>query len=247
MQRTIKIGALGAALAIGGMLAFSGQAMADSVTMTYDGMSPSTAVRIQTKVTGSSQTINTTTGLFTFSNVSGPIDTYDDAKVVSFCIDLADGISGAGPYTWEVQSLAGSPNPTAGPMEAQKANDLARLLGGAITSGVLNDARNLAASEKYALQLAVWEVVSETDNAAGYDVRTGDTKFTNVSHSILNQANVYLGEIATATAMTGLVGLTSGTTQDYVAQVVPIPAAAWLFGSALFGMAGVGYRRGRRV
>ncbi|WP_295885468.1 hypothetical protein [uncultured Thiohalocapsa sp.] len=29
-------------------------------------------------------------------------------------------------------------------------------------------------------------------------------------------------------------------------RVVSIPAAAWLFGSALIGMAGVGYRRSRR-
>ena len=29
-------------------------------------------------------------------------------------------------------------------------------------------------------------------------------------------------------------------------SVVPIPAAAWLFGSALLGMAGMGYRRSRR-
>jgi hypothetical protein len=29
--------------------------------------------------------------------------------------------------------------------------------------------------------------------------------------------------------------------------VVPIPAAAWLFGSALFGMAGIGYRRGQKA
>ncbi|NBC47721.1 MAG: hypothetical protein GVY22_06995 [Gammaproteobacteria bacterium] len=38
---------------------------------------------------------------------------------------------------------------------------------------------------------------------------------------------------------------------DYVgyvrASVVPIPAAAWLFGSALVGMAGIGYRRSRRT
>lgn len=30
-------------------------------------------------------------------------------------------------------------------------------------------------------------------------------------------------------------------------SVVPIPAAAWLFGSALFGMAGIGYRRGQKA
>jgi hypothetical protein len=33
--------------------------------------------------------------------------------------------------------------------------------------------------------------------------------------------------------------------KDLAVQVVPIPAAAWLFGSALVGMAGIGYRRSR--
>jgi len=34
------------------------------------------------------------------------------------------------------------------------------------------------------------------------------------------------------------------TKQWKISGVVPIPAAAWLFGSALLGMAGIGYRRG---
>lgn len=44
-------------------------------------------------------------------------------------------------------------------------------------------------------------------------------------------------------------GLDDGNADAAVAgmTVVPIPAAAWLFGSALAGMAGIGYRRSRKA
>jgi hypothetical protein len=41
--------------------------------------------------------------------------------------------------------------------------------------------------------------------------------------------------------------LYSATLEVSGASVVPIPAAAWLFGSALVGMAGLGYRRSRQA
>jgi hypothetical protein len=41
--------------------------------------------------------------------------------------------------------------------------------------------------------------------------------------------------------------LYSATLKITGASVVPIPAAAWLFGSALVGMAGLGYRRSRQA
>jgi hypothetical protein len=41
-------------------------------------------------------------------------------------------------------------------------------------------------------------------------------------------------------------GFESGGSEQYVNNPVPLPAAAWLFGSALLGMAGIGYRRHRR-
>jgi hypothetical protein len=40
-------------------------------------------------------------------------------------------------------------------------------------------------------------------------------------------------------------GTTNSTSYSGTLSAVPIPAAAWLFGSALVGMAGIGYRRRR--
>jgi hypothetical protein len=43
--------------------------------------------------------------------------------------------------------------------------------------------------------------------------------------------------------MGGLRAITNPDKQDYVVQVVPIPAAAWLFGSALMGTLALGRRK----
>jgi len=258
MKRKMKLGALGSALAMAGVLAFSGQVLADTVevTMTYDDMSPKTGVTIHTDINnpGVDQSIPTTTGLFPFSGVSGPILTYGNDQIVTFCIDLGDNVV-SGEQSWTVDFLSAAPDPTSGPMQTQKASDLSKLLGGAITSGVLNDARNLTDTQLFALQLAVWEVVGETGND-GYSATLGNTYFEGVDSTVLDQANTYLAGIGSATAMKGLVGLTSTTNQDFVAQFngpnpfgttfVPIPAAAWLFGSALLGTVALGRRKQRQ-
>ena len=46
-----------------------------------------------------------------------------------------------------------------------------------------------------------------------------------------------------ATGASGLFALTSAGAQDFIVQVVPIPAAAWLLGSGLLGLFGLARRK----
>lgn len=60
-------------------------------------------------------------------------------------------------------------------------------------------------------------------------------------------------DLSAGFSLTGTADFDIGDNQDgsrvmyqaKVGTVVPIPAAAWLFGSALLGMAGIGYRKSR--
>ncbi len=190
----------------------------------------------------------TTAGLWTFRQDSGPLLTYNTQTqsdlFVSFCIDLADGIGvPSNDNVWDVVSLNDAPDPSAGPMNARAA-DLEKLLGGAITTGSLNDALLLSATDAAALQIAVWEVVHESSES--YNVASGLVRFQNAAEGVLAQATTYLTGISTAKGMVGLKGLTSPDRQDFVGQVVPIPAAAWLFGSALMGTIALGRRKQKK-
>jgi hypothetical protein len=95
-----------------------------------------------------------------------------------------------------------------------------------------------------ALQIAVWEIANES-LGNGLNVNAGTLQVTN-QLAARNLAQSWLANITSGvwtTEARGLIALTSATGQDFVAQVVPIPAAAWLFGSALLGVAALGRRR----
>jgi len=286
MKRKMKLSALGSALAMAGVLAFSGQALADDVvTAKFTTMSDTAGITYTVTLPpagglgSDTVTTGTTAGIFNFDEMVytytpalplGPIDTFDTDAFVSFCIDLADTIGNNSTHTWDVVRLGEAPDSTAGPMGVDKATDIGKALtyaleksannddnvGGTIdiNSAVLNDARYLTAAEKQAVQVVIWEMVHEDPATAGYDLDSGSATFSGLSNSALSFANSILGGYKDADKMLGLVGLTSTSTQDFIAQlsgqrefdtVVPIPAAAWLFGSALLGMVGVGYRRSR--
>lgn len=248
MKSMMRLSAAGSVLALAGTLAFSGQAVADQVTATFNALNPATVavtawVRLPPGSDNPLTRVDTAAGAFEFINASGPIEMIGPAnnEFVSFCIDLEDSIRYKETKTWNVVALASAPDASAGPMGATKADDLAKLLGAVITTGKLNDAKTLGDDQRAALQIAIWEVVHEKPGTP-YDITDGDATFT-VKSTVQDLAQGYLGQIANGTArMAGLVGLTSGETQDMLAQV-PIPAAAWLFGSALLGVAALGRRR----
>jgi hypothetical protein len=261
MKSIMRLSTVGSVLALAGALAFSGQAAADTVTANYSNVSPGTNVGY--RLTGNTGAFTTTTaGVFNFTATdAGPILTYETNKFVSFCIDLDDTIK-ANPQVWDVVSLANAPNPSSSrSMGPDKAGDLAKLLGGVLGTS-LNNARNTAsynlggsgltldaAQRAAALQIAIWEIVWEDSNNA-YGVADGQLQFNLGANNVIRQqANYWLANLSDY-MMGGLVGLTSPTeiggikTQDFIGQV-PIPAAAWLFGSALIGVAALG-RRNRK-
>jgi len=251
----MKLSAVAAALAIGGGLAFSGQAMADKVKATYTDMSAEDYIEYDVEFKDGSTITNrgTYTGIFNFegaqniddvSPVSGPIDLFNDDQFVSFCIDLEDTIGpGHHEVTWQLTNLADAPDANAGPMGATKANDIAKVLGYTIDSGRLNDARFLSNAKAQAVQAVIWEIVHEKSTNS-YDLASGTARFRGLTSGALHQVDGILAGFGSATAMQGLVGLSKDGKQDFIGQV-PIPAAAWLFGSALVGTAALGRRRGR--
>jgi len=243
MKTTTKLSMVSAALAMAGVLAVSGPALADQVNARLDSVTPTSPVRVDVTALAGGGSIGTTeyAGLFNFTQNSGPLLTFGTNQFVSFCIDLSDAISSPSTHTWDVVDLAAAPDSTSGPMGAGKADALATLLGsnlGAFLNNavtVLNDN-----TKKAAMQVAVWEVVFE-DAGGAYDVSSGNAQFSN-NNAVTAQAQLYLNNMSLGTKMGNLVGLTSTSTQDFVGQV-PIPAAAWLFGSAMVGAVALGRRR----
>lgn len=264
MKRMTKLSAVSSALAMAGALAFSGQVFADTVTANYTGVSPRATVGVHYTPTGLN--VNAYAGSYNFDNATGPINMWEPGKFASLCVDLVDDISESGmygnPQAWDVVSLAATPNAGSGQaMGVVKADQLARLLGGVLGTD-LNNVRDTTTYQDQisgindnqlaaALQVATWEIVWE-DSSNSFDLGKGDLTFSGISGNIAEQANSWLTKVGAGTygtAMQGLVGLTSPTDppvgtsrQDFVGQV-PIPAAAWLFGSALIGAVGLGRRK----
>jgi hypothetical protein len=247
MKHMMKINAVGSALALAGVLAFSGQAVADTVTAKFTGMSETDGISYTITLPPDGGTVkngSTTTGIFNFTDATGPIDFFGSSnnQFVSFCIDLEDTIGVNTTVTWDVVSLAAAPDALAGPMGATKANDIAKVLGYSIESGVLNDAQFLSVAKKQAIQALIWEIVHEDPDTAGYNLATGSATFTGLNSDAISEVNDILANFGSAAAMKGLVGLTNSGKQDFIGQV-PLPAAAWLFGSAIVGAVALGRRK----
>jgi hypothetical protein len=105
-----------------------------------------------------------------------------------------------------------------------------------------------------AFQLAVWEVANETTSTLNVDSSSsakGTFYLTSGgganSANVISQANNWLSNLSSYTPESGLYAFVrdanSNYGQDFMVKVVPIPAAAWLFGSALFGTAALGRRK----
>jgi hypothetical protein len=110
------------------------------------------------------------------------------------------------------------------------------------------------ATLRAAFQLALWEISYERDKTVTpYSVNTGDAKFTagtgTTTQAIANDwlAAIYAvikgGSAGIWTKSNNVFALTNASSQDFIVTTVPIPAAAWLFGSALLGMLAVARRR----
>jgi hypothetical protein len=227
----MKITVLAAALASSMMLAGTAQAANyGTLNASYDGVMP-----------GLSNGVNG--GVFNFTKLGGtfttPLLTNTPANdFIGFCLDLGEFV--ASPVLYQVQDLTDAPVPGV-KITAQKATDLAKLVGGVLAGSFSNVATTLDTNLKAsAFQLAVWEIVNE--GGGTYDTTAGWV-YAPSDGTVRTLANTYLGTIAGATAASGLFALTSAGTQDFMVQVVPIPAAAWLLGSGLLGLFGLARRK----
>lgn len=249
MKSMLRLSAVGSVLALAGALAFSGQVAADQVRADYlshQGGNITTtvggggggrftfdreALRAQDSGPEFQGTLNSNGGP---TNLAGADDIF-----YAFCLEPGQNLTD--PNTYNVTTLQSAPNPGAvGAMGADRAKAMRILFG-----NVLPDFSAAITTETaIALQIAVWEIANES-LSNGLDVNSGTLQVTNQT-AARALAQTWLNNI-TSGAWTaeagGLIALTSGSGQDFVAQVVPIPAAAWLFGSALLGVAALGRRR----
>jgi hypothetical protein len=203
------------------LLVLTAPAAASTVTATFVNVSPHESV--QTSTNSGASWSRTQAGVFNFTG---------EKDFAGFCIDLADPISPGQTSVWDQAPIS-----SLGP----RADDLSRLLGGALGSTLNPSALNSVAAS--ALQLAIWEIVSETSST--YSMGSGSARFQAPAAS-LAQAGSWLANLSSYTPMPGLSALTHPDVQDFVVQLpnpVPLPPAALLFGTALLGLAGIARKR----
>jgi hypothetical protein len=262
MKRTIQLSAVSSALAIAAVLAFSGQAVAEQVR--GDQRSIQGLGTIQNNVQ------NGNAGRFTFdrqpllsgqgpefqgilNSNGGPTNLgLSDDVFYAFCLEPNEFL--LDPETYNVVDLANAPVSGVSGAMGSRADDMRLLLG-----NVYPDFSVAISNQKAtALQIAIWEIANETNTVYDVEATSNDRGVFYVNNYDLTarkDAQKWLDAINdgtfTGAALTNLVGLVAinsdGTNrQDFVAQVVPIPAAAWLFGSALIGAVGLGRRKQKK-
>jgi hypothetical protein len=240
MKFSTKLSAVSSALILAGMFMFGGSAQADTVTTNFANVTPGQNVTVNSTTPAFNS--GTSAGVFnhtiTASSPSGiDLSPAGTNQFVAFCADLSD--TAGDNVVYNIVGLENIPDPVGSNMGSAKAWDISRMLYNALGAN-LAAASGLPDVNAAGLQIAVWEVVFETSGT--YNTGLGNITFSN-NASAIAAANTYLGGISGTMGMAGLVGLTNTSRQDFIAQVVPIPAAAWLFGSALVGIAGVGRRK----
>jgi hypothetical protein len=252
MKSSIKLSALGSALALAGLFMVGGVAQADTtVTATFNNVLPSTGA-------GGG-------GLFQWTRTDGTfpgtlLPDNNDAQFLSLCLEPNEVVSPGTSYTYDVKDLASAPSTNGGvgttPMGVAKAGDRKQLFGGAysVFGGSFSNLTGTPTDSQLrgALQIAVWEIVYEqtttgTPLSPGgflYDVTDG-TYTVGTDATVNALANHWLENLSSYSQAQGLLALVKNGQQDQIVQVVPIPAAAWLFGSALMGVVALGRRRMR--
>lgn len=226
-------------------LALSGVACADTIVATFNGVTKSASVKVSTN-SGSNWSSSISTGLSTFTRTGGTFGLdplAPGASILAFCIQLEQSISKNDSVTFDVVELKDgrTPPPAIGATRAAQIDQLFNIAfasnNGMISSGI----SNLVAQ---AVQIAIWEIISETSGTFG--VLTGTTRFKDMTSSVRDQANGYLSQItANPTPTLQLFAMNNRHKQDFVIQVetpgdtgeIPEPGTMLLTASALLGLA----------
>lgn len=262
----------GATLLPIGLLALSSAALADNVSVEGSvNWSGKTTSSLSISLDGGTEFNSVRAGEpeLTVTDVSGDVadlptglSGVTDLSQLEFseyvwCIDPVQYAASNVSYTWDLVALEEAPDP--GPvMGVENAADM-RLLFGNVYTDILGGTAPITGVDRGVLfdafQLAIWEISKETSDI--YSL-SGGVFQADAPDAAKAQADLWLSALnalndGTASAFdadaiaNNLFALTGnngdGSVQDYIVAVVPLPAAVWLFGSALLGMVGVGYRR----
>jgi hypothetical protein len=209
-------------------------------------------------------------GIFTFNRTGGTAPalmpgTDTVGKFVGICIEFSEGYTADGTYKLVGLEAAPVAGTAAGVMSGAgkygtRADDLRRFLGHVYPvfgGSVLNTsvAGISAAHAALAVQIVVWEIANENYAKFGeYSLSTTTGDLFRVSTSTTptaarDQARDWLTAFNTSGAtwkpLNNLFAIVNDKRpgQDFVVQVVPIPAAAWLLGSGLLGLFAVARRK----
>ena len=215
---------------------------ATTVDLHFDSNSPSVAIQ---RVVNAEGWIDTSAEVFYMTQLGG---TYPEdllpvgPSFYAFCIEPREFISPGGTYTYTVAPLSQGTTNIGGMGEA-KANQLRELFGRFYPLfGVPLDQQHAAA-----LQIAIWEIVRETNGTL--NVSNGTTQFRNEGLAgTMALAQSYLAQInGLGPQAPGLLALISGTetvpgTQDLLVQA-PEPGTLGLAGLACLILLGAIRRR----
>jgi len=201
------------------------------------------AQQVLTGIANFNRTGGTETATLVGSNVPG--------NFYGFCIEPFESISLAGSYAFDVSPLSGGANSSIpGGIGSAAAGKISTLFG--------QFAPNLAAPmtvlQTSALQVALWEIVSELSSNP-LDVFAGNTYFSTPGSAnatdIMNLAQTYVSYVNSAgpnaPQAQGLQALTVNGNQDFLVQVVstaPEPGT-WLMMLLGFGLVGYTMRNRR--
>lgn len=205
-------------------------AHADSVPVTYDGVSGNLGGGITVSLSGG----------YTFANGSSSMGlwagqishTIDGTATKTYCTELTQWAHSG---TYDIVAVADAPS--SGPMGQDKAEAIYRLFNA--TNGVQDIDTNAEAS---AFQAAIWEIVYDFDS--GINIQGGNVQFGGVSNSLFNLYTGYATDPQGDITPT-VVAYSNDAYQDQLGmQVVPLPGVAAMAG---LGLGGIAVRRRRQA